>query len=177
MKSKLFGNKPTPSTQASQQDTPTCTPTGLQHAPHPHRHPPHPPFPFLLPPFPQGTTSHALGKQTPTQPFQKNSMKSKLFGNKPTPSTQTPQHMPQQDTPACTTPSQASAPPFLHPSSFPLPPFPQGTTSHALGKKTSTQPFQKGLSESQALWQAKRFRDYWQEKSGKEALKVNWQAP
>ncbi|WP_375664983.1 hypothetical protein [Bartonella sp. CL162QHHD] len=91
--------------------------------------------------------------------------------------------MPQQDTPACTTPSQASAPPFLHPSFFhPLPPFrvppfSQGTTSHALGKKTSTQPFQKGLSESQALWQAKRFRDYWQEKSGKEALKVNWQAP
>ncbi|WP_375667000.1 MULTISPECIES: hypothetical protein [unclassified Bartonella] len=61
---------------------------------------------------------------------------------------------------------------LLSPSSFP-----QGTTSHALSKQTPTQPFQKGLSESQALWQAKRFRDYWQEKSGKEALKVNWQAP
>ncbi|WP_375660831.1 hypothetical protein [Bartonella sp. CL71SXKL] len=59
----------------------------------------------------------------------------------------------------------------------PLPPFSQGTTSHALSKQTPTQPFQKGLSESQALWQAKRFRDYWQKKSGKEALKVNWQAP
>ncbi|WP_375670923.1 hypothetical protein [Bartonella sp. CL434QHHD] len=63
------------------------------------------------------------------------------------------------------------------PSSFPPSSFTQGTTSHALSKQTPTQPFQKGLSESQALWQAKRFRDYWQEKSGKEALKVNWQAP
>ncbi len=70
------------------------------------------PSSFPLPPFSQGTTSHALGKQTPTQPFQKNSMKSKLFGNKPTPSTQTPQHMPpQQDTPACTTPSKQAYPP------------------------------------------------------------------
>ncbi|WP_375615908.1 MULTISPECIES: YdaU family protein [unclassified Bartonella] len=34
----------------------------------------------------------------------------------------------------------------------------------------------EGLSESQALWQAKKFRDYWQAKSGKEALKVDWQA-
>ncbi|WP_254492390.1 DUF1376 domain-containing protein [Bartonella sp. B1099] len=34
----------------------------------------------------------------------------------------------------------------------------------------------EGLSESQAHWQAKKFRDYWQAKSGKEALKVDWQA-
>ncbi|MBB4076255.1 uncharacterized protein YdaU (DUF1376 family) [Bartonella fuyuanensis] len=34
----------------------------------------------------------------------------------------------------------------------------------------------EGLSEEQALWQAKKFRDYWQAKSGKEALKADWQA-
>ncbi|WP_273783817.1 DUF1376 domain-containing protein [Bartonella sp. AU15XJBT] len=34
----------------------------------------------------------------------------------------------------------------------------------------------EGLSESQAQWQAKKFRDYWQAKSGKEALKADWQA-
>ncbi|WP_212112909.1 YdaU family protein [Bartonella queenslandensis] len=34
----------------------------------------------------------------------------------------------------------------------------------------------EGLSESQAHWQAKKFRDYWQAKSGKEALKADWQA-
>nr|WP_208442100.1 hypothetical protein [Bartonella raoultii] len=35
----------------------------------------------------------------------------------------------------------------------------------------------EGLSESQAHWQAKKFRDYWQAKSGKEAHKTDWQAP
>ncbi|MBB5074368.1 uncharacterized protein YdaU (DUF1376 family) [Bartonella callosciuri] len=34
----------------------------------------------------------------------------------------------------------------------------------------------EGLSEEQARWQEKKFRDYWHAKSGKEALKVNWQA-
>ncbi|WP_142416096.1 DUF1376 domain-containing protein [Bartonella massiliensis] len=34
----------------------------------------------------------------------------------------------------------------------------------------------EGLSESQAHWQAKKFCDYWQAKSGKEALKADWQA-
>ncbi len=34
----------------------------------------------------------------------------------------------------------------------------------------------EGLSERQAHWQAKKFRDYWQAKSGKEALKADWQA-
>ncbi|EJF87848.1 YdaU family protein [Bartonella rattimassiliensis] len=34
----------------------------------------------------------------------------------------------------------------------------------------------EGLSESQAHWQAKKFRDYWQAKSGKESLKADWQA-
>ncbi|UNF51761.1 YdaU family protein [Bartonella krasnovii] len=34
----------------------------------------------------------------------------------------------------------------------------------------------EGLSEDQAHWQAKKFRDYWQAKSGKEALKADWQA-
>ncbi|UNE53920.1 YdaU family protein [Bartonella machadoae] len=34
----------------------------------------------------------------------------------------------------------------------------------------------EGLSEEQARWQEKKFRDYWQAKSGKEALKVDWQA-
>ncbi|WP_375631450.1 MULTISPECIES: hypothetical protein [unclassified Bartonella] len=97
-------------------------------------------------------------------------MKSKLFGNKPTPSTQASQ---QDSSMHHTLKTGIPTPPFFHP----LPPFSQGTTSHALSKQTPTQPFQKGLSESQALWQAKRFRDYWQEKSGKEALKVNWQAP
>ncbi len=118
MKSKLFGNKPTPSTQASQQDTPTCTtPSGIH--PHPSCILP----PFRLPPFSQDTTSHALGKQTPTQPFQKNSMNSKLFGNKPTPSTQAPQQTPQQDSSMHHT-LTGIRPTFLHHSFFhPLPPF------------------------------------------------------
>ncbi|WP_455477987.1 YdaU family protein [Bartonella sp. B10] len=34
----------------------------------------------------------------------------------------------------------------------------------------------EGLSEEQAHWQEKKFRDYWQAKSGKEALKADWQA-
>ncbi|MET3560613.1 uncharacterized protein YdaU (DUF1376 family) [Bartonella japonica] len=34
----------------------------------------------------------------------------------------------------------------------------------------------EGLSEEQARWQEKKFRDYWKAKSGKEALKVDWQA-
>ncbi|EJF74292.1 DUF1376 domain-containing protein [Bartonella alsatica] len=34
----------------------------------------------------------------------------------------------------------------------------------------------EGLSEEQARWQEKKFRDYWHAKSGKEALKVDWQA-
>lgn len=34
----------------------------------------------------------------------------------------------------------------------------------------------EGLSEEQARWQEKKFRDYWQAKSGKEALKLDWQA-
>ncbi|KEG21491.1 hypothetical protein H704_00170 [Bartonella bacilliformis Peru38] len=34
----------------------------------------------------------------------------------------------------------------------------------------------EGLSEEQARWQEKKFRDYWQAKSGKEALKVDWSA-
>ncbi|WP_336278513.1 YdaU family protein [Bartonella sp. CB175] len=34
----------------------------------------------------------------------------------------------------------------------------------------------EGLNEEQARWQEKKFRDYWRAKSGKEALKVDWQA-
>ncbi|WP_026501466.1 YdaU family protein [Bartonella vinsonii] len=34
----------------------------------------------------------------------------------------------------------------------------------------------EGLSEEQARWQEKKFRDYWHAKSGKDALKVDWQA-
>ncbi|WP_019222740.1 YdaU family protein [Bartonella rattaustraliani] len=34
----------------------------------------------------------------------------------------------------------------------------------------------EGLSEEQARWQEKKFRDYWCAKSGKEALKTDWQA-
>nr|CBI81350.1 conserved hypothetical protein [Bartonella sp. 1-1C] len=34
----------------------------------------------------------------------------------------------------------------------------------------------EGLNEEQALWQEKKFRDYWQAKSGKEAKKVDWSA-
>ncbi|WP_336293962.1 YdaU family protein [Bartonella sp. CB169] len=34
----------------------------------------------------------------------------------------------------------------------------------------------EGLSEEQARWQEKKFRDYWHAKSGKEALKADWQA-
>ncbi|AGF74979.1 phage related protein [Bartonella australis AUST/NH1] len=34
----------------------------------------------------------------------------------------------------------------------------------------------EGLSEEQARWQEKKFRDYWRAKSGKEALKMDWQA-
>ncbi|GAA5100700.1 hypothetical protein GCM10023260_12840 [Bartonella acomydis] len=33
----------------------------------------------------------------------------------------------------------------------------------------------EGLSEEQARWQEKKFRDYWQAKSGREALKVDRQ--
>ncbi len=123
----------------------------------PHRHPntcpnrtpacttlskadPHPPF---LPPssFSQGTTSHALGKQPSAELFQKNSMKSKLFGTPPPhkhPNRHPPNTCPKQDQ-ACTTLSKADPhPPFLPPSSFS-----QGTTSHALGKQPSAEPFQK----------------------------------
>ncbi|WP_375667720.1 hypothetical protein [Bartonella sp. CL435QHHD] len=137
MKSKLFGNKPTPSTQASQQDSSMHhTLTGIR-----------PTFlhPSFFPPssFSQGATSHALGKQTPTQPFQKNSMKSKLFGNKPTPSTQAS----QQDSSMHHT-LTGIRPTFLHPSFFPPSSFSQGATSHALGKQTPTQPFQKNSMKS-----------------------------
>ncbi|AQX25865.1 DUF1376 domain-containing protein [Bartonella sp. Coyote22sub2] len=34
----------------------------------------------------------------------------------------------------------------------------------------------EGLNEEQALWQEKKFRDYWQAKSGKDAKKVDWTA-
>ncbi|WP_455480548.1 YdaU family protein [Bartonella sp. B12(2025)] len=34
----------------------------------------------------------------------------------------------------------------------------------------------EGLSKEQAHWQEKKFRDYWHAKSGKEALKADWQA-
>ncbi|WP_455476875.1 YdaU family protein [Bartonella sp. B41] len=34
----------------------------------------------------------------------------------------------------------------------------------------------EGLSEEKARWQEKKFRDYWHAKSGKEALKTDWQA-
>ncbi len=34
----------------------------------------------------------------------------------------------------------------------------------------------EGLSEEQARWQEKKFRDYWHAKSGKQALKVDWSA-
>ncbi|OPB30202.1 Protein of unknown function (DUF1376) [Bartonella sp. WD12.1] len=34
----------------------------------------------------------------------------------------------------------------------------------------------EGLSEEQARWQEKKFRDYWHAKSGKHALKVDWSA-
>ncbi|MET3589884.1 uncharacterized protein YdaU (DUF1376 family) [Bartonella silvatica] len=34
----------------------------------------------------------------------------------------------------------------------------------------------EGLSEEQAHWQERKFRDYWHAKSGKEAFKVDWQA-
>ncbi len=133
------------STGTPTQDTPACTTPSQASAP-PFLHP------SSFPPssFPQGATSHALGKQTPTQPFQKNSMKSKLFGNKPTPSTQTPQHMPpQQDSNMHhTLKTGISTPPFLHPSFFPPSSFSQGATSHALGKQTPTQPFQKNSMKS-----------------------------
>ncbi len=93
----LSSQKRFPHTRTSTGTPTQGTPTGLQHAPHPqnrHIHPAllSPPSSFPPSSFSQDTTSHALGKQTSTQPFQKNSMKSKLFGNKPTLSTQTPQH-------------------------------------------------------------------------------------
>ncbi len=105
----------------------------------------HPLPPFRVPPFSQGTTSHALGKQTPTEPFQKNSMKSNLFGNKPTPSTQghPPPHRHPNRTQACTTPSQASAPPFLHPSFFPLPPFLKAPLPMLLARRHQHSHFKK----------------------------------
>ncbi len=106
--------------------------------------------PSSFPPssFSQGATSHALGKQTPTEPFQKNSMKSKLFGNKPTPSTQAP----QQDTPTCTTPSG------IHPTllaSFLLSAFLLSSRHHfpcSWQTNTNTAISEK-LNEKQTLWQ------------------------
>ncbi|WP_375611642.1 hypothetical protein [Bartonella sp. AA9NXGY] len=149
---------------------------GLQHAPPPQAYPPRPSFtPFLLSTFLLFPRRHfPCSWQADI-----NRAASKTFNEKQTlwhsPShTGTPTHAPppQQDTPTCTTPSQTYPPHLLStPSSFPPSSFSQGATSHALGKQTLTQPFQKGLSESQAHWQAKKFRDYWQKKSGKEALK------
>ncbi len=135
---------------------------------------PHPPF---LPPssFSQSTTSHALGKQPSAEPFQKNSMKSKLFGTPPPhkhPNRHPPKHMPQTGPSMHHTLQGRSTPTLLATVLlFPRHHFPcswQTTISRAISE---------GLSESQAHWQAKKFRDHWQEKSGKEALKVDWQAP
>ncbi len=86
--------------------------------------------------------------------------------------------MPQQDSNMHhTLKTGIPTPPFFHP----LPPFPFLLSSRhhfpCSWQADIKAAVSEGLSESQALWQAKRFRDYWQEKSGKEALKVNWQAP
>ncbi len=197
---------------------PHHTPTGLQHAPPPHRHiHTHPsciiPL-FHLPPFPKAPLPMLLANRHQQSSFKKTSMKSKLFGPLPHRHPNTcPNIPPQQDTPACTTPSQAypphpsctpfllstfllfprrhfpcswqtdinraasknfnekqtlwqqTTPPHRHPNTCPpnrtlqhappphrhihptllAPPssFSQGATSHALGKQTSTQPFQK----------------------------------
>ncbi|WP_375636929.1 MULTISPECIES: hypothetical protein [unclassified Bartonella] len=80
---------------------------------------------------------------------------------------------------------QHAPPPHRHihptllapPSSFPPSSFSQGATSPCSWQTNINTAISEGLSESQAHWQAKKFRDHWQEKSGKEALKVDWQAP
>ncbi len=97
----------------------------------------HPLPPFRLPPFPKAPLPMLLANRHQQSSCKKNSMKSKLFGNKPP----LPHRHPNR-TPACTTLSDIH-PTFLHPSSFPPSSFSQGATSHALGKQTLTQPFQK----------------------------------
>ncbi len=101
--------------------------TGLQNAPHSHRHI-HPTFlhpsSFPLSSFSQGATSHALGKQTSTEQLQKPSMKSKLLGTLPP--TQASQHMPQQGIPKQDSRmhhplTDISTPPFLHHPPYLLP--------------------------------------------------------
>uniref|UniRef100_UPI0035CFB23C hypothetical protein n=1 Tax=Bartonella sp. AP57NXGY TaxID=3243497 RepID=UPI0035CFB23C len=100
MKSKLLGTPPP--TQASQHMPQQGIPKQDSSMHHPLTDISTPPFfhplpPFRFPPFSQGATSHALGKQTSTEQLQKPSMKSKLFGTPPP--TQAPQHMPQQGIP------------------------------------------------------------------------------
>ncbi len=122
MKSKLFGNKPPLHTGTPTHAPTRYPPTGPQHAPHSQTSTPPSCIlpPFHLPPFSQGATSHALGKQTSTEQLQKTSMKSKLFGTPPpTQASQLMPHPPQQDTPTCTTLSQTYPPHLLASSTLP----------------------------------------------------------
>ncbi|WP_375678751.1 MULTISPECIES: YdaU family protein [unclassified Bartonella] len=82
-----------------------------------------------------------------------------------------------------TTKSATTLPPSNLPASIPLCTNKKTTTSVAKGHRLPEHwqadikaAVSEGLSESQAHWQEKKFRDYWQAKGGKEALKVDWQA-
>ncbi|WP_375638468.1 DUF1376 domain-containing protein [Bartonella sp. AA16NXGY] len=81
------------------------------------------------------------------------------------------------------TKSATTLPPSNLPASIPLCTNKKTTTSVAKGHRLPEHwqadikaAVSEGLSESQAHWQEKKFRDYWQAKGGKEALKVDWQA-
>ncbi len=118
-------------TQKTLTGTPTYTP---QHAPQYTRTPActtpsqasAPPScilpPFRLPPFPKAPLPMLLANRHQQSSCKKNSMKSKLFGNKPPLPHRHPNSCPNKvspnRTPACTTLSDIH-PTFLHPSSFP----------------------------------------------------------
>ncbi|WP_375621501.1 MULTISPECIES: hypothetical protein [unclassified Bartonella] len=134
----------------------------------------HPLPPFRFPPFSQGATSHALGKQTSTEQLQKKLNEKQTLWQQTTPPTQAPQLMPQQGIPQ-QDPSMHHTlrhPPHLL-ASFLLSTFLLFPRRHfpCSWQTNINTAISEGLSESQAHWQAKKFRDHWQEKSGKEALK------
>ncbi len=149
---------------------------GLQHAPPPQAYPPRPSFtPFLLSTFLLFPRRHfPCSWQTDI-----NRAASKNFNEKQTlwhsPSTQAPQlmpHPPNRTLQHAPHPHRHIHPALLSPpSSFPLSSFFSRRHFPCSWQTNINTAISEGLSESQAHWQAKKFRDHWQEKSGKEALK------
>ncbi len=127
------------------------------HNPHPQQ--PTPPHTRLNPRPQQPTPPHTRPNPHPQQP--------------------TPPHThhnphPQQSTPLlCTC---LAPPPKTTLSKTTLSSIPKGHRLPQAWQADIKAAVSEGLSESQAHWQAKKFRDYWLAQSGKEALKVDWQA-